>query len=225
MADSALLRRLHESFPFLSAAPPALGERLVATGTRVSLAAGHHVCHEGNPCAHLPMVLAGTARVYKLGETGREITLYRVEAGQTCILTASCILSDRRFPAFASCETDVEALAIPAAAVRDWLVTSAEWRGFIFGLVALRLAGVISVVEEVAFRRMDRRVAEYLARGLPSTVVIATTHQQMAYDLGTSREVVTRILKELEQRGLVAVARGRIEVLDPAGLRQAATAV
>ncbi len=62
MADSALLRRLHESFPFLSAAPPALGERLVATGTRVSLAAGHHVCHEGNPCAHLPMVLAGTAR-------------------------------------------------------------------------------------------------------------------------------------------------------------------
>ncbi len=84
---------------------------------------------------------------------------------------------------------------------------------------------MISVVEEVAFRRMDRRVAEYLARGLPSTVVIATTHQQMAYDLGTSREVVTRILKELEQRGLVAVARGRIEVLDPAGLRQAATAV
>jgi CRP/FNR family transcriptional regulator len=225
MADSALLGRLRDSFPFLSTAPPSLAERLVAAGTRVSLASGHHVCHEGSPCSHLPMVLAGTARVYKLGETGREITLYRVEAGQTCILTASCILSDRTFPAFASCETDVEALAVPAAAVRDWLVTFAEWRSFIFGLVALRLAGVISVVEEVAFRRMDRRVAEYLLRGMPATPVIATTHQQMAYDLGTSREVVTRILKELEQRGLVAVGRGRIEVLDAAGLRQAATAV
>jgi CRP/FNR family transcriptional regulator len=225
MADSALLRRLRDNFPFLVGAPPSLADRLVAAGTRVSLPAGHHICREGDPCAHLAMVLSGTARVYKLGETGREITLYRVEPSQTCILTAACILSDRAFPAFASCETDVEALAIPATAVRDWLVTSAEWRGFIFELVALRLATVISVIEEVAFRRMDRRVAEYLLRGAPRTTVVATTHQQMAYELGTSREVVSRILKELEQRGLVAVGRGRIAIVDPGGLRQAATAM
>lgn len=196
-----------------------LAERLRGVAGRVSLAPGQSVCREGAACAHLPLVLSGTARVYKLGESGREITLYRIEPGESCVLTASCILSGRHFPAFATAETAVEALAVPARAVLDWLETSSDWRAYVFGLVARRLADVIDVVEGVAFRRMDRRLADYLLRTMGPEQAVIATHQQIAFDLGSSREVVSRLLKDFEQSGLVAIARGRVHLLDPPRLR------
>ena len=211
-------------FPFLAGAePPALAQ-LRARGRRVTLPPDHGVCAEGTACTHLPMVLAGTARVYKLGESGREITLYRIDAGQSCVLTASCILSGRRFPAFARSETAVEAVLVPAPALLEWFGTDAAWRTYLVGLVADRLADVISIVEEVAFRRMDHRVGEHLLRAGDEAGTVRLTHQQVAHDLGTSREVVTRILSDFEARGLVALGRGRIELRDRAGLAAVAGA-
>jgi len=217
-------RDLLRLFPFLSGVAPASLKLLAGRARRVALAADQHVCTEGTQCTHLPLVLSGTARVYKLGETGREITLYRIEAGQSCVLTASCILSGRRFPAFARCETAVEAALVPAQTLLDWFTQDPAWRSYLLGLVADRLADIISIVEEVAFRRMDRRVAEYLTRGDTGRGALNLTHQQIASDLGTSREVVTRILRDFEGKGLVALARGRIALRDPAGLVNAAAA-
>ena len=207
-------------FPELGRA--GLAARLQGVTIRVSLAPGQAVCRQGATCAHLPLLLTGTARVYKLGASGREITLYRIEPGESCVLTASCILSGRHFPAFAAAETAVEALAVPARSVLDWLETSRDWRAYIFGLVAQRLADVIDVVEGVAFGRMDRRLADYLLRMMGPAQDVIATHQQIAFDLGSSREVISRLLKDFEQSGLVAIARGRVHLLDPLRLRNVA---
>lgn len=168
-------------------------------------------------CSHLALVVEGYARVYKLSENGREITLYRVGPGESCILTASCIISGKPFPAFAVCETPIEALVIHTAEVMRWTSEFSVWRDFLFGLISERLGNVISVVEEIAFRRVDRRLASYLLqRG--SSDGIAITHQAIASDLGTSREVVSRILKDFEHQGLISVSRGHVRLSDLPGL-------
>lgn len=225
MLDDQGTKETLRLFPFLSGVAAASLDQLRTRSRRVVLAPDQHVCTEGTQCTQLPMVLGGTARVYKLGATGREITLYRVEAGQSCVLTASCILSGRRFPAFARCETEVEAALVPAQALLDWFGSDPAWRAYLSGLVADRLADVISIVEEVAFRRMDRRVAEYLARTAGGQHTLSLTHQQIASDLGTSREVVTRILSDFEAKGLVALSRGRVDLRNTAALAEAASAV
>ncbi len=205
-------------FPFLKAADKAFLDVFFGRGMRVALPAGQFICLEGNQCAHLPLVLAGTARVYKVAASGREITLYRIDSGESCILTASCILGHRDFPAFAVAETEVEAIAIPAGELPAWFNRHGAWRAYLFELLARRLGGVIELVEEVAFRHMDARLAAYLLRDASVVGTVERTHEAVAADLGTSREVVSRLLKDFEQAGLVALSRGAIRIHDRAGL-------
>ena len=211
-----------ELFPPI-AVDAAFVEELAAGAVAVTLPAGQTICHQGDSCAQLALVTAGSARVFKLAESGREITLYRVEPGECCILTASCMLSERAFPANATVETDLEAIVIPANRVVAWMTGSQVWRHFLWSLLATRLGDVIGLIEEVAFHRMDQRLADYLhtyadQRG----ATLNATHSQIAADLGTSREVVSRMLKDLEQRGLLKLGRGRVEILSPEQLREAA---
>ena len=223
ISDPGNRQRLEQQFPFLKQADEAFHRSFMGSASLVQLQKGQYVCREGRSCDHLALLVQGTARVFKLGDNGREITLYRVGPGQSCILTASCILSAQPFPAFARCETDLEAAVVPAADVRRWLSQSEGWRDYIFGLVSRRLASIISIVEEVVFKRMDRRIADYLSTRVRSTgEPLHATHQQIASDLGTSREVVSRILKDLESSDLVRVRRGTIQVLDLQALRRKA---
>lgn len=197
-----------------------LMQDLAASTLAVSLKRGQNICHEGDSCSQLALVTSGSARVFKLAESGREITLYRVEPGECCILTASCTLSQRFFPANATVETDLDAVLIPEARVLKWMTSSVSWRRFLWNLLAERLGDVISLVEEVAFRRMDERLGEYLANhGVEKGPVLLATHSQIAADLGTSREVISRMLKDFELRGLLRLSRGRIELGDLQSLR------
>ncbi|MES9843499.1 MAG: Crp/Fnr family transcriptional regulator [Candidatus Sedimenticola sp. PURPLELP] len=220
ITDQALREQLTGSFDFLSAADSEFHTRFMQVASFAHLNKGDHICDEGTGCSHLALVISGTARVYKLGENGREITLYRVGPGQSCILTASCILSNQPFPAFAVSESDLEAVVIPAAEVNNWLSDSDAWRQYVFGLVAQRLSNIISVVEEVVFQRMDRRIADYLINHSPKDGnTLRITHQEIASDLGTSREVVSRILKDLEALGLILITRGEITISNTPGLQ------
>ncbi len=215
ITDHTAQQRILDAFGFLGTADGGLRNSLFQTASIAQLEAGQFVCHEGRECSHLALVLSGTARVYKLGESGREITLYRIGPGESCILTASCIVSHTQFPAFAVCEDMVEAAVIPADEIRQWIAQSALWRDYVFGLVAQRMGDIISLVEEVVFRRMDRRIADYLLqRFKQKQSKIEITHQMIASDLGTSREVVSRILKDFESRGMILVTRGAVEVLN-----------
>ena len=208
-------------FPQISV-DEAFTEELATSATAVSLAAGQTICHQGDSCTQLALVTAGSARVYKLAESGREITLYRVDPGECCILTASCMLSQRAFPANATVETDLQAIVIPANRVTAWMSDSQVWQRFLWSLLATRLGDVIGLVEEVAFRRMDQRLADYLHTHADQRgATLNATHSKIAADLGTSREVVSRMLKDLEQRGLLKLSRGRVEILSPAQLGEA----
>jgi CRP/FNR family transcriptional regulator, anaerobic regulatory protein len=220
ISDSRQIELLTKDFPFLQLADNRFRETFFAHANRTSLPIGSPICDQGMHCQHLALIVTGVARVYKLGENGREITLYRLGKGESCILTASCIVSDSTFPAFAVCEEEIEALVLHPAAVRRWADEFPAWRNYLFSLVGNRLGDIISVVEEIAFRRVDHRLANYLLQRSSSDNrdSIKMTHQAIASDLGTSREVISRILKDLEHQGLITVARGHLQVIDATGL-------
>lgn len=210
---------LDKRFPAL-AGTPSLIKAIAEHAQLVSLPSGKTICFEGDECTHLALITTGTARVFKLAESGREITLYRIEWGECCILTASCMLSGRVFPAIASVEDDLQAILIPTTQVTAWMETYEAWRHFLWSLLAERLGDVIGLIEEVAFRRMDRRLADYLMEHADTHgPVLQATHQQIAADLGTSREVVSRMLKDFQLRGILDLARGRIKLHELDGLR------
>ena len=203
-----------EAFPFIS-------EALLAQSIRRSLADGQVLAREGAECEYLPFVLKGTLRIYKSSEAGKELTLYRIERGESCVLSATCILNGGSFPAIAKAEGETEVLLAPAKLLVGLADENAAWRRYLFGLYAKRLEDVLTLVEEVAFHHMDVRIAAYLLRNGAGGVV-GRTHGEIADELGTSREVVTRILKDLEADGLISTSRGRIRVLRPDSLGQRA---
>ena len=215
------MKRLQEHFERLMAEGP-LRDALQHETQGVRLTPGQFVCMEGDACGHLALVLEGTARVYKTSDSGREITLYRVGPGESCILTTSCILSDRPFPAFAAAETEVAARLVPAPVVRNWMEAHPAWRTYVFDLLAGRLGAVIATLEEVAFRQLDARLAQRLLHTVQDTgdATIRTTHQRLAADLGSARAVVSRLLKDFEHDGWIRLQRGAITVLDAKGLRR-----
>ncbi|MEJ2609878.1 MAG: Crp/Fnr family transcriptional regulator [Candidatus Thiodiazotropha sp.] len=215
ITDPNTINRISERFGFLRQADAKFVRHFFENATKITLPASQTICHQGTQCSHLALVVSGSARVYKIGETGREITLYRIGPGESCILTASCIMNGTPFPAFAISEKEIEAVLISTADVVRWSDQTSAWRNYLFSLISNRLAEVIGVVEEIAFRRVDRRLAGYLLQRANSTHGrIELTHQAIASDLGTSREVVSRILKDLEQQQMISTARGIIQVSD-----------
>lgn len=224
MKDTQGLRdRVFNLFPQFSKAGHDLQAELFEHATPVKIPAHQFLCLEGNMCSGMPLVLEGQARVYKLSESGREITLYRVEPGDSCILTASCIMSGVEFPAYVSTETKVEAIVIPPAVLRRWVNQYDVWSEFVWSMLSSRFAEVIALVEEVAFQRVDKRTAEYLLGLADADGNIKTTHQHIAADIGTSREVISRILKDFEHKGLITLSRGEIHAIHPTALRRAAS--
>ncbi len=217
--ESRYRQQLPALFPFLDRASDDFRREFLDSLFLTHLDNGAEVCVEGRICTHLPLVVDGVARIYKSGDSGKEITLYRIRPGESCVLTASCILSNAPFPATAEVERPLTAALVPARFVRNWIGRDEAWREYIFGLVAERLAAIIQVVEEVVFQRLDQRVACHLLRGADADGLIHATHQEIADELGTSREVVSRLLKSFEQRGCIELSRGRVELLERQALQ------
>jgi CRP/FNR family transcriptional regulator len=223
MKDTPGLReKVFSLFPLFGQAGHDMQAELFEHSTLAEIPAHQFICLEGSKCSGIPLVLEGQARVYKLSESGREITLYRVEPGDSCILTASCIMSGVEFPAFVATETKVEAIVIPPAMLRRWVKQYDVWSEFLWSLLSSRFAEVISLIEEVAFQRVDKRTAEYLLNLAGADGKIKKTHQDIAADLGSSREVISRILKEFEHKGLITLSRGEINAENLDELRRAA---
>jgi len=212
-------RDLAQQLPFLEGAGPAIRRKIADAGTVAHLARDEYFLREGDVCSTFAIVLSGRLRVFKLGESGQEITLYHVGPGEACPLNVSCILSDRPVPAMAKAEDDVSALVIPADTFRAWMADVAPLRAFIFEMFAERLTEVMSLVEEVAFRKMDQRLASYLMAMFDQEEetgdCVAVTHAHIASELGTAREVVSRLLKEFERLGAIELSRGRIYLRRP----------
>jgi CRP/FNR family transcriptional regulator, anaerobic regulatory protein len=206
--------RIAHKIPILSDGANELVREFKHAAFLARIPAGSDVFFEGDRVDALALLISGVVRVYKIGENGREITLYRFGLGESCVLTANSILSLQSFPAIATVEQDAEAVMIPADTFRDWVRRYDVWREFLFNLISQRLSSVMEIVDEVAFRRMDTRLASFLLDRGRIQNPIQMTHQEIAAELGTSREVISRILEDFADYGIVGISRGRIEILD-----------
>jgi CRP/FNR family transcriptional regulator len=211
----ALRARLLERFPALAGLPAARLEALLAAARPQRAPAGSILFDAHQPCHGFPLLLEGSVRVTKSAPTGREILLYRVEPGQGCILSGGCLLGHSDYSATGIAEEDVVLLSLPPALFQELLLQYEPFRRFVFSMYGERLAEVMELVEEVAFRRLDARLAQLLARRGP---VIEGTHQRLADELGSVREIVSRLLRGFEERGWVKLGRERVTVLDPKAL-------
>ncbi|MGG2094939.1 Crp/Fnr family transcriptional regulator [Bacillus sp. S13(2024)] len=182
--------------------------------TPVAFARGHRL-------HHAIFILDGCVRIYRIGENGREITLYRVQSGGVCLMMIASILGDLDYEAFAAVESDVEALIIPAETFRNWIHTYDSLSRFIYGLFIRKMSTVTQLVEEIAFKGIDDRIADYLIKhtSLYSDEIIIT-HEKLSIELGTAREVVSRTLKKFEKEGLLTLHRGKIVNIQRKALQQ-----
>lgn len=206
-------------FPPLAELDDAWLARLRAGTRRIRLARGFEPFRAGSPCESYLFLLSGHVRVQILSESGRELVLYRIGPGETCILTTACLLGGNGYPASAVAETDVEVAVLPEPLFAELLDRSAAFRRFVFRAYARRLVDLMSLIDDVVFRRLDVRLANFLLAASTDGPRIDTTHYQMAVELGSAREVISRQLKEFERRGWVALGRGAIEITDPDALR------
>jgi CRP/FNR family transcriptional regulator len=191
-ADKETVRRqLLERFPVFAELPAGRLEALLAEGQALRAPRGSVLFDAKQPCRGFPLLLEGSVRVLKAAPTGREILLYRVEPGQGCILSGGCLLGESDYSAAGIAEADIALLSIPPALFQELVLGFEPFRRFVFGMYGERLAEVMEVVEEVAFRRLDTRLAQLLIHRGP---VIVATHQKLADDLGSVREIVSRLL-------------------------------
>jgi CRP/FNR family transcriptional regulator len=208
-------------FPALAGLPPDERAKLLGGAMAMQLPAGTTVYAPHQPCNAFILICDGHVRVYQLDADGNEIVLYRLGPGHLCILTTLTLLADGSYSAFAITETPVQAIGLPAATFNDLMAGSAEFRGFVFNAQAARMADLMRVIQNVAFESIDSRLAARLL-ALAADGALAITHQQLAAEIGTAREVVSRHLKAFERRGWISLSRGRVELRKPAPLRAAA---
>ncbi len=197
--------------------------RVAAAARRVSIAGGQSAFRPGQACGAFLMVTAGSVKVSTVTDSGRELLLYRVGPGQTCVLTTAALLAHADYDAEGMAETDTEALAIPRPLFEELLASSPAFRQFVFSSYGERLRDLIGLVQEVSQRHVDRRLARFLAERVASPIVM--THQEIAAELGTAREVVSRLLKQFAGEGLVVIERRHVVVADAARLARLAQGV
>jgi CRP/FNR family transcriptional regulator len=214
MINKEQFERILRALPILGHAEQGLLHEFQQAAILIRIPKGQDVFVEGDHVDAIALLISGVVRVYKIGETGREITLYRFGNGESCILTANAILSQKNFPAIATVEKEAEAVMIPADAFRDWVRRYDLWREFVFELLSQRLSSVMAIVEEIAFRRMDARLASLLLERSLRSDLIHITHHEIAAELGSSREVISRILEDFSAQGIIQVSRGNIKILE-----------
>lgn len=201
---------------------PSARDTLERDSRRVTVPAGTVVFGPGAQADNLIVVLRGAVRVQHVSENGRQIVLYRVNPGETCIMTTACLMAHEAYSAEGVTETEVDAVMVPRRTFDTMIGLSSDFRTFVFDAYAQRMTDLFLLIEDVAFQRMDIRLAQKLLDLSKGAGSVGTTHQQLAAELGTAREVVSRLLQEFRRRGLITSARGEIVLNDPNGLKKLA---
>lgn len=221
LENQELARELRSLYPALGSLGDSALEAVLDRVQLLRVPAGTPMFGEGSPCRQFPLVLEGSIRVAK-SSGGRELQLYRVVPGESCVLTGGCLVGGRDYPATGVVEQDARLVVMPKPVFDELLATHAPFRQYVFSLFAERLTELMALVEAVAFHKLDRRVAGAL---LGHGRVVELTHQQLADEVGSVREIVTRILRSFADQGLVRLSRGSVEVLDAGGLRRVAEGI
>jgi CRP/FNR family transcriptional regulator len=222
MKTEAVLDRWMALFPRLAGAGDAAARTLRERLQVARFEAGLRLFHQGAACRNYLMVTAGDIRVQLLGSRGREVLLYHVRPGETCILTTSCLLAGKSYPAEGWTEAKVTACTLALPDFERALAESAAFRRFVFGDFGRRLSEVIARMEALALDPVRGRLAEFLVERAEGGVLRNWTHERIALELGSVREVVSRNLKQLERMGLVELGRNRVTILKEGMLKRQA---
>jgi len=221
MQSEEFVKAFQTAFPFWDKMSDVDKETFLRTADLVSFKKGTNV-HDGNQCTGVIMVRTGSLRVYVLSEEGKEITLYRVFKGETCMLSASCVLSEITFDVFVDSEENSECIVIPGCAYEDLAKRLPDARIFALESALSRFSDVVWVFQQIMFMSMDKRLAVFLLdeSAKLGSDVIKLTHEQIAKYMGSAREVVSRMLKYFSTESIVEVSRSGITILDKAALRR-----
>lgn len=207
-------------FPGLAQLAPDLRQALQDQSRLLTLPEGARVFGPGQRPENYLLLLAGMVKVQQFSETGRAIVLYRIAPGESCILTTAGLLGGDEYPAEAITESDVRAVAIPRGLFDTLISQSSLFRRFVFADFGQRITGLIRLIDEISFIRMDLRLAQKLLGLAGASNEVTLTQQQLATELGTAREVVSRVLTELHRRGWLLVERGRVVFTNRAALEE-----
>ncbi|HEU0187295.1 MAG TPA: Crp/Fnr family transcriptional regulator [Gallionellaceae bacterium] len=216
MPDSRLRQRLFQLYPMLQALPASEMDVLLASSI-LHLPVNAQVFDENQACMGFPLVLSGSVRVIKSAPNGRELQLYTVGPGESCILSSTCLLGRSQYRARGLVEQELDMLVLPADTFRRLLAEHESVRDYIFHLFSERLTDLMQLVSAVAFQKLDQRLAALLA-SKPNPM--HTTHQALADELGSVREIVSRLLKNFAEQGMVRLGREQIEIVDVAALKR-----
>lgn len=219
MLEPEIVAQLLAVYPVLHDVPATVQHAVRQHAAPVHAAPGDVVFDVGTHCHVLPLVMRGSVRVIQSLASGRELMLYRVQPGEACILTVGCLLGGARYNARGVVDEPLCGVALPRPLFSDMIVHAPAFRAFVFQFFNWRLNTLLGLIDEVGFGRLDARLAAALLdKGNPAVV----THQALADELGTAREVVSRILKQMADAGWVRLGRGRIHIVDPRQLARLA---
>ena len=216
MADNSKYWEMH--FPQFIQNTDNSVDKLMGLAQKATIPAGQQVFSPGSRCDNYLLMLEGCVKTQLISENGREVLLYYVRSGDSCVLTTSCLLSGDHYPAEGITAEDVTAFVIPSGVFHETLDHSSFFRQFVFKNFAKRLSNVIARMEQVVFGPIDLRLTRALLDS--KNTVIQITHQELAVELGSAREVVSRHLKRYEAYGWVNLSRGTVEIKDFAALKK-----
>jgi CRP/FNR family transcriptional regulator len=222
MAEGGSIGDWTTRFAGLSRLAPEIKAKLVAESRVARVPEGTVIFGPGRAPENLLLLLEGAVRVHQTSEGGREIFLYRVHAGESCVLTTACLLAYEDYSAEGVAETELKAVLVPRVTFDELIARSPEFRRFVFTAYSRRITDLFLVIEEIAFRRVDVRLAQKLLQLAGPDGTLHATHQSLAVELGSVREVISRQLQEFQRRGWVELGRGVVRIVAPAGLSRLA---
>ncbi len=214
MTDAQKVERWIDRFPPIRTLSP--GHLQIAKGTVhfPALEAGATAYELHGECADYLMCLEGRTRIFRMSEGGREVLIYKVGPGGTCALTTQCLLSGGTFPAQSVAEERTELAALPVGTFRHLMNESPAFRSFVMDDYTRLMSGLFTLIDEVAFAPLKQRLAQRLLAEADPRGIATVTHQKLADDVGSVREVVSRILAQWAEAGLIEVRRGVVEIVD-----------
>lgn len=195
---------------------PELINEIVQVGTFKEVPEGYKLIEIGDYLRGMPLLISGVIKILREDEDGDELLLYYLEKGDTCSMTMACCMGDAKSEIRAVAETDTKLIMVPIQKMEEWTAKYKSWRNFVFNSYHVRLNELLSTLDSIAFQKMDERLIGYLKEKARVTKddVIHSTHQDIAYDLHSSRVVISRLLKKLEEMGKIKLHRNYLEILD-----------
>lgn len=211
--NQELLDLVRRHYPQI--AERALQEEIAAVGKLMSFRAGETIIDVGSYIKLIPLIITGAIKVSREDEDGRELFLYYLNAGETCSMSFTCCMMNKKSEIRTVAEEDTTIIAIPIRYMDEWMSRYQSWKNFVMTTYDQRMLELVKTIDSIAFKKMDERLLDYLEQKKEATGerVIQTTHQQIAYDLNASREAVSRLLKQMEKEGMVKLGRNQIELL------------